>query len=262
MKKSNNVIASLMLTTLLPTTLLGAPGDGSVGNGISVLTDPQMDKIRGKYTVSANKVLYFGVEMASVWKTADGLNLQSGARLGLDFSAGSKPKVTFSPTVSIVSAPGATVRHNNGKRTITSSGIDNVTGLGQTIQVAGDFNNASNTLTVKMLDRLPDSAGDAGIGASMRISNDSGAEASSVLDERGVTVTLSLAGEGMVEQSLRGAVTGSNGGRGAFQSIRTLGDAHTIANRMQLSILMKPGTSSSNLRKTLGVSLGGLRGLQ
>ncbi len=265
MKKKTRLMVPLLMGVVMPlapAVLMASPGDGSVGKGVSLLTNPEMSEIRGKYTVSSNQVLYFGVEMASAWKTQDGQQLQGSASLGLDFSKGSSPVVSFTPTVSILSSQRGGKRTDTANRTVTSSGVDNVTGLGQSIQVAGDYNNASNTLSVKMLDEMPDGGEHAGIGESLRTTDGLGGEASSVLDEKGVMVTLSLDGQGVVQQSIRGAVTGgATPGNGAFQSIRTLGDSHTISNRMQLSILMKPGTESSNLRKTLGVSLGGLRGL-
>lgn len=263
MKTRKRLIAHLLAGISMPAApaaLLAAPGDGSVGNGISLLTNPEMAQIRGKYVVDTHRVLYFGVEMASRWQTAQGQQLSGGARLGLDFSGGGTPTVSFTPTVSIVSSGRTPTRAAPTDRHIEPGGIDNVTGLGQTIQVAGDFNQASNTLGIRMLDSMPESRDSGTEAVSRTMTDNTGATASSGLDERGVMVTLSIAGQGVVQQSIRGAVIGGTG-RGAHQSIRTLGDAHTISNRMQLSILMKPGNESTNLSRILGVSLSGLRGL-
>lgn len=264
MKTIQKVITPLLLgvtISVLPSLTLASPGDGGVGKGISILTNPEMSTLRGKYVVNSDTVLYFGVEMASVWKTPDGQQLQSSARLGLDFSGGASPAISFSPTVSILSSAGRGKRVDTGNRTVSSSGIDNVTGLGQSIQVAGDHNNASNTLSVKVLDKLPDDRGQ-GVAESLTMADGDGGVASASFDEEGVMVTLALDGQGVVQQSIRGVMSdGAGTGGGAFQSIKTLGDSHAISNRMQLSILMKPRTELDNLSKTLGVSLSGLRGL-
>ncbi len=264
MKSIKETIAPFLVgvaITSVASVSLAAPGDGGVGQGISVLTNPEMATIRGKYVVAADTVLYFGVEMASVWRTQDGQQLQGGARLGLDFSGGASPTVSFTPTVSILSGTGRGTAIDTSNRTVSSSGIDNVTGLGQSIQVAGDYNTASNTLSVRLLDKLPENRGQ-GVGESLSVTDGAGGSATATLNDKGMMVTLSLDGQGVVQQSIRGALRdGARTGNGAFQSIKTLGDSHTISNRMQLSILMKPRAESANLSKTLGVSLGGLRGL-
>lgn len=264
MKIRTGLIAPILVAALLPGGAAIAQADETktprLGKGISLLTNPEMSELRGRYTVSDNQVLYFGVEMASTWKTQDGQQLQGGANFSLDFSDKGGPQVSFSPTVSISSTQSRGETADTSRRTVSTSGVDNVSGLGQSIQVAGDFNSASNTLGIKILDKTPQRKSGAGIGQSLRVTNTRGGEVSSILNKQGATVTLSLDGQGVVQQSIRGVMSGGTG-QGAFQSIKTLGDFHTITNRMQLSIVMKPETDVSNLRKTLGISLGGLRGL-
>ena len=254
------LLAGVLLSGVAMVSLASETESPELGAGISLLTNPEMSDLRGRYTVSHNQVLYFGVEMASTWKTQDGQQLQGGARLNLDFSGPGRPQVSFTPTVSISSTQSRGETADTSRRTVSASGVGNVSGLGQSIQVAGDFNQATNTLGVRVLDKAPEDLPASGVSQSLRVTNTRGGEVSSVLNKEGATVTLSLKGQGVVQQSIRGVIAGGSG-QGAFQSIKTLGDFHTITNRMQLSVLMKPGTDVSNLRKTLGVSLGGLRGL-
>ena len=263
MKIKTSLIPPLMVGVLLPCLASGVLAAGAnelkLGKGISVLTNPEMSKLRGKYVVSDNQVLYFGVEMASVWKTPDGQQLQGQANLALDFTTAGKPLVSFTPTVSIVSGPATGASVDTSNRQVSSSAVDNVAGLGQSIQVAGDYNDASNTLTVRVVDKVPD-INRTPDGKQRDAVTNGDASASSELNDAGATVLLTVAGQGVVRQSIRGAISG-NTGQGAYQTIKILGDSHRIANRMQLSIMMKPETESSNLGKTLGVSLGVLRGL-
>lgn len=146
--------AALLLAVLgVPTAhAADAPKDAPSrpGKGLSEIPDPELNLMRGRYTVNGNSVAWFGVTMVSQWQ-AGNQSAQSALTLGMDFSHGTNvPKVSFTPSVTVTAAD-APLPVTPG-RSVDSSGLQNVAGMTQSIQVAGDNNVASNSTQLNVRD--------------------------------------------------------------------------------------------------------------
>ena len=118
-------LLALALSVALPA--LGAETPQKPGKGLHEIPDPELNLMRGRYTVGGNAVAWFGVTMISTWQTATGQSLQGAMTLGMDFSKGGNvPKVTFTPVVSITDA-NAPLPDASG-RSIDSSGTNSPNG--------------------------------------------------------------------------------------------------------------------------------------
>jgi len=109
------------------------------------LSDDEMGDMRGKY-INGNQLSYFGVEMYTKWTNSSGETLSTGLVLGTEVTASTQIR----PTVTVFQTSNATQNATNiheGTISISSSGLDNVNGISQGIQVAGDLNEIKNELT-------------------------------------------------------------------------------------------------------------------
>ena len=80
------------------------PAPAPARTPLSEIPDAELGDMRGRYVVGNDLVAWFGVTMTSVWQTASGQTLQGTLQLGMDFSAGGTPTLSFEPTVSITAA--------------------------------------------------------------------------------------------------------------------------------------------------------------
>lgn len=247
-------LLALALGFALPA--LAEEGRGTTGKGLHEIPDPELNLMRGRYTVGGNEVAWFGVTMISTWQTAGGQSLQGALTLGMDFSKGRTPKVSFTPSVNITAA-NAPLPASAG-RSIDGSGLANVGGLVQSVQVAGDGNHASNAihLNVRNDGVVPGGDGGAASGASTVRSGDASAVAS--FDGNAATLRLSIDGQGAVQQWLR------NGGVG--QSIQLMADGQQAANRLQIDLVRQSVAGNLPLAQnvaqaiTLNRGVGGIGG--
>ena len=113
------------------------------------IPDAELGDMRGRYVVGNDLVAWFGVTMTSVWQTASGQTLQGTLQVGMDFAKSPTPTLSFEPTVSITAAdappPAAT-----GSASVDAAGLANVSGLVQSVQVAGDGNAVSNATALRV----------------------------------------------------------------------------------------------------------------
>ena len=139
--------------------------------GLTELTDEEMGDMRGRYTVSNNTVAWFGVTMVSTWQNQAGQQLTSSMKVTMDARTPDKPVVSFQPHVSITTVDVAPPSPD-GQREIDNAGLANVTGVTQSIQVAGDDNAAHNVAKVTVRDQVPNGEGAAPAGAEPAASAD------------------------------------------------------------------------------------------
>ena len=75
---------------LLMVLLLASPAlpllaaEGAPGRGLKEIPDPELNLMRGRYTVGGNTVAWFGVTMVSQWQAGNGAALQGALTLGMD----------------------------------------------------------------------------------------------------------------------------------------------------------------------------------
>jgi len=257
-----------LLSTALATACFSIPalayspdptiGKQVLGHGIHEINDPSLSDMRGRFVAGNNTVMYFGVQMVSTWNSPAGQTLVGGVNMSMDFSSGKAvPTVSFQPTVSIVSGGATSQVADTSNRSIESGGLDNPSGLVQSIQVAGDGNRASNVTGLNVTDKMPahliQGSGQTAVQA---VSGDSTVSASIANGE--ARIDMMIADQGTVNQIIRGDGAGSNG---VIQSVSALGDNHAITNQLQLTLVQGISDSGAQLRQHVAQSMAQLRGL-
>ena len=215
------------------------------GNGLTELSDEEMGDMRGRYTVGHDTVAWFGVTMVSTWQTQAGQTMQGKVTMGIDLSQPDRPKVTFQPHVSITAA-NAPSPAPSGERNIDHAGLANVSGLVQSVQVAGDANRATNVARITVRDGgdQPGAAAspDTGNGLSAA-AQAQGMSAVASLQDNAARVLLQIDGQGAVEQWI--------GSSGMGQSIRLAADGHQASNWLELD-MVRSNVSIADSRTLLG----------
>lgn len=239
------LIATLLLLPVLPAWA----ADGAPGRGLKEIPDPELNLMRGRYTVGGNNVAWFGVTMISQWQGANGSNVQGALTLGMDFRQGSTPRLTFQPHVQVTNAD-APMPTPDG-RSIDSSGLANATGLVQAVQVAGDGNTARNVTTLTVRDgAVPTTTDDGNRIAQMQ---QGGASATAVLDGNQARLMLQIDGQGLVQQWIRNGSVG--------QGIALSGDGQTASNRLQLELVRSTVASNQPLSQNVAQAIALNRGM-
>ncbi|WP_372017202.1 hypothetical protein [Pseudoxanthomonas sp. 10H] len=222
-------------------------------SGLTELTDEEMGDMRGRYTVSSNTVAWFGVTMVSTWQTQAGQQLTSSMKVTVDGRPPDGPVVTFQPHVSITAAD-APVPTPDGQREIDNSGLANVTGVVQSVQVAGDGNAGNNTAHITIRDEpaTPEQAtasvtaaaavlpGPEASPSTVAVASVSGMNAVAQLEDNTARVLLQIDGQGAVEQWINRS--------GMGQTIQLAADGHQASNWMELDVVR----STSQGRTVLG----------
>lgn len=237
----------------------GEPGERPIAPGVVKIADDTLGDARGRYLSTSSEVLYFGVRMASRWLTPDGYQLDGGAALAVDLSASpANPKVSFRPSAGIVAIDTGTPREptDTGNRGIDAGGAGNISGLAQSLHLAGDRNQAENLARIYLIRDVPetdgvieDSRGVALNGMRVSAGLNAGHEA---------VVRLEVDGQGVVQQLIRGQVDGATG-QGIRQSVELLGDYHRTANQLELSAVLR--ARPPTLQNGIGPAIDSLRGL-
>ena len=245
--------------------------------GLTELTDEELGDMRGRYTVSSNTVAWFGVTMVSTWQTEAGAQLQSSMTVTINASTPSKPTVTFQPHVSItaVDAPSPV---SSGHREIDDAGLANVTGVTQSVQVAGDGNIAQNVAQITVRDQpqaaetatASPAAGAAPADAAASLSGAApmpaatlpaaaatvtvaGMNAIAQLEGTAARVLLQIDGHGAVEQWI------SRSGMG--QTIQLAADGQRASNWMELDIVRNTSQGRTVLGQNVAQAIALSRGI-
>lgn len=239
------------------------PADNPGSNGITEISDAELAQMRGRWTPpgTPGTVAYFGVTMSSTWNASSGQQLASSMSLGMNFSPSGNVQVTFQPTVTIVrTTPTASssTTANASNRSVDSSGLYNVSGLVQGVQIAGDGNLADNvtslTVTTGGDSSEPPAGGSVYNGQSQTYSaRDGDANASASIGNQGMQVSLTIAGQGQVQQWINSSSLG--------QVIALGSDGQSVHNSLQIELVQRPLTASVNLSRDLAQSMNLVRGI-
>lgn len=242
--------------------------------GLTELTDEEMGDMRGRYTVSNNTVAWFGVTMVSTWQNQAGQQLTSSMKVIMDARTPDKPVVRFQPHVSITTVDVAPPSPD-GQREIDNAGLANVTGITQSIQVAGDDNAAHNVAKVTVRDQVPNGEGAAPAGAEPAASADvvpaiavpdpvalqatiatasaAGMNAVAQLDGNAARVLLQIDGQGAVEQWINRS--------GMGQTIMLSSDGQTASNWMELDIVRNTSQARAGVAQNVAQAIALSRGI-
>ena len=212
--------------------------------------------MRGRYTVGDNQVAWFGVKMISTWQAAAGQTLEGTMAVAMDFAHGT-PKVSFAPTVSITSAHAPMpASPGTSSRSVDGSGLANVGGVVQSVQVAGDDNLASNEtrLTVSDGGAVPaDATAASGAANPVASAYGDGASAVSRFDGKGAAVLLTIDGQGAVAQWIRDGSVG--------QTIQLAADGQQVSNRMEIELVRQSVAANAQLAQNVAQSMALARGI-
>lgn len=222
------------------------PGGLEVFRDLQEVPDGELQHMRGKFA-SNNQVLYFGVEMVSQWQTQTGTTVTAGANLNIDFQAGGsgKPVVHYAPTVSVVQqGQGAMQIQNDGTNSVSGgAGLASVSGVSQSIQVAGKSNRILNGIDMQVnLTSASHSGGSipGAVGAhagTVSAAGDDGTIATVSLGNNSIGLDVVVPGQGEVIQQIRN--------QGMFQSARIGGDLNQIHNTIVMHIGINAGAGSA-----------------
>lgn len=225
------------------------------GNGLEEISDAELGDMRGRYTPpDGNTVAWFGVKMISTWQTTAGQVLEGTMALSMDL-AKPQPTVSFVPTVSIthVSAqPPAPA--TDPVRHVDASGLANVAGVTQSVQVAGDSNLASNVTRLNVQDggsAPASSGGSSSPGAATAYAD--GASAVASFDGTSANVLLTIDGQGAVSQWIQ------NGSIG--QSVQLAADNQWVSNRMEIDLIRQSMAANTQLAQNVAQSIALARGI-
>jgi len=134
---------------LMPSANAMMESEMSVFGDAIELSDDEMGDMRGR-SLSGNQLSYFGVEMYTRWTNSSGETLNTGLVLGTGVSSSAqlRPTITVFQNSEYTAQGNANAQSNAGTSSITSSGLDNVNGISQAIQVAGDGNRVRQELRI------------------------------------------------------------------------------------------------------------------
>lgn len=235
----------------VPETLVSRP-TARRAVGMTEIPDPELATMRGRYTVGDHQVAWFGVSMISTWQTASGQTLEGTLLLGMDFAQGGRPVVSFTPTVNITADDAPVIGNDGIARSIDASGLANVSGMTQSVQVAGDGNIAANVTRLNVRDgAAPASAGASVSGSATSRVGD--AVASAGFEGGSANVLLQVRGQGAVQQWIR------NGSLG--QSIQLTSDHQQVTNRMEIDLVRQSLASNAQLAQNVAQAIQMTRGI-
>lgn len=251
------VAAGLGLGLLVVSAPSAVAGDGSPGvrrptPGLIEIPDPELAAMRGRYTVGDQQVAWFGVSMISTWQTASGQTLEGTLLLGMDFGQGGRPVVSFTPTVTITAADAPVIGSDGVVRSVDAAGLAHVSGMTQSVQVAGDHNIAANVTRLNVRDDgAPGVTATATSGSASATLGD--AMASAGFKDGSANVALQVQGQGAVQQWIR------NGSLG--QSIQLTSDHQQVSNRMEIDLVRHPLASNVQLSQNVAQAIQMTRGI-
>ncbi|HEV2540077.1 MAG TPA: hypothetical protein VGU03_10250 [Frateuria sp.] len=251
LRRSHLFLAALLLAPALH----ARAAEAAPGAGLHELADTELNAMRGRYVVDNHMVVWFGVRMISTWQTASGQQLQGALAFGMDFRNGQgQPTLTFMPSVSITRADAPVpMPATGGTRSIESSGLANVGGLLQSVQVAGDGNLASNLTQLTVRDGNAPAAGGRSAGLGGESLSDGSASVSVGFDGQSAAVRLTIAGQGAVQQWIR------NGSLG--QSVQLAADDQNVSNRLEIDLVRQATSTNLPLAQNVAQAIGLTRGI-
>jgi hypothetical protein len=214
------------------------------------LKDQELAQLRGKY-VMPGRVISFGIVMSSTWKNAVGDNI--GARVSMQIQE-STVKPQFYVTTIDEKGTGAAPAAGTG--TVTGgAGLNQTQGVTQSVRAAGDYNTASNNVSidVKEANQAPPVSAPQGTPLDTNpVTASNGAGTVSVSPGNGgVQLAINANGQGVAMQQLAAG--------GLLQAAQMVGGNNAVNNLAQLSVVLKNNLPSSG---ALDCNLDQLKGLR
>ena len=246
------ILAGSLFGVMMSQTALATvhPGTKSRFN-VSEVPDSELAKMRGKFVAGGN-VVYFGVEMATSWITANNERFSGNVILSMGGDHNRfVPTITYrikKPEVDPNAATDAGTRDNPG--TIDAGGLDKTAGIVQSIQIAGAANKVRNETSIT-IDKSK-----SGHVQPLQAGSDSGQDVTRRLNGNDLALEFDVPGQGRVRQSISNKL-------GLKQQVQLSSSFNDIANRMNIVARVagiQNNLNIDNVRRAMG-SVTALRGI-
>lgn len=254
--------AMLGLFLLSPNNSNAAQQTGPFGLQGGVVSDVELAAMRGRF-VDGRKVTFFGIRMRTDWQRQGGHDFNMEMRVNFDFDRQNyRPHMRMYRSRNIgLSVSSEEVEKSSLDNVSNNGALENVSGVVQSIQVAGDSNRVHNAIdwTVTDSDITPDTEGlievdDTGTRSHL---NDDGVNTQVSVDAEGVGYQVDIPESGSVSQKItRSQFSGGN----VLQSTQLNSDLNQVFNRIGLTVELSPSLSDVRPNGVLR-SLNHLRGL-
>lgn len=259
MKHFSYLLLSASVLALPATAQAATANHGLRGQAVS---DAELAQMHGKF-VDGSKVMFFGITMSTQWEAFDGH--RHDVELGFNVSMN---QGRFTPQITLYRVlpdnnGGGTGNGNNPASTgvVVNDSLNNVNGLLQNIQVAGDSNSVLNDVTWRITDQsIGEPTGEVEQitpNGTQIIEGAGGAYTELQVSNGELGYRLTVPNQGQVQQTI-----GSTSIRGLVQSTQLTGNVNQVFNQMRLQVQVSPIASGGkrNLRSTLS-NLRGIRGI-
>lgn len=231
------------------------------------LSDEELGGLRGKY-ISGNQITYFGVEMYTKVASASGQTTTAGLAFSADVVSANDIRPTVTIFHSSSSGDGSVSDVGSGLSRITSGGLNNIQGISQSIQVAGDLNDISNDFVIDISSDVDDVGNrftDMQVGFNLNtvgttsILGDAGTTTTFSLNKEGFGYTVALPGDVDVSQNVRNAAL--NQANGISQRVQVSSNQYQVSNVIHLVARQQAGSGLQGAGLDSS-ALTSLRGLQ
>lgn len=193
------------------------------------LSDVELSELRGRY-VMPGRIIHFGVTMSSEWKNSTGQTL--GAEVNLQVDNRAQPSLQITDLSSQSTGDHGAPALSGTGLVLGGGGLQEVSGISQSVRSAGDFNDALNNLEIVVSrDGQLASSGPAGLSpsGSRNFTNDVGSVRIDV--QGGVKIFLDAGTQGSAMQQI--------GSGNVVQQARFTGDLNNVRNLATLSVALK-----------------------
>lgn len=263
------VACCLGLGLPLPAAADLKPIFGQDAASLEALDDEALSHLRGRYSTGSG-VLEIGVDLRSIWQSPDGTTLSASASIqanATEIAAGTA-RVTTTATAVPGSASGSALSTStSAPRGVITGGnpAENVNGLAQAVQIAGDRNQVANRLQLDVV-RVPmlPSAIDSGSESPSTLSNTTeatlanGSRALAQVGAGGLRVSIDVAGIGSSQQRIGNSPEYS----GIMQSVRINADAQAVTNAASVRLNLAPITPATAINEHILQVMRSMTGLR
>jgi len=234
---------------VLPATLVLAapatPPEERAFKGHTEISNMALGNVRGSF-ISADQILYFGVEMYTEWKTQAGGVYGASLNIGIDRSNGSSPTVHVTSNVQGAAASNGSGATSTSSGQISSGGLNQVQGVSQVVQTTGNGNGVTNTIGVDVGTQRPAMAGASASaqdsGNRTLVDTQTGTVAQTYINPTGAGVIVAVPTQGTASQSVASMI-------GLQQRAQVVGNANSVQNQLNMVIQVQ-NNSALNAART------------
>ena len=211
--------------------------------GKAEIADATLGDMRGRY-ISADQILYFGVEMHTVWHTAAGDVYGAALNIGIDRSTNTaRPTTVVTGSVQAVNGGNGNGSSNASSAQISNGGLNQVRGVSQVVQTAGNGNGVANNIGIDVTTQRPAVAGTSASNGGNRALVDlqNGATAQTYVSSTGAGVRVFVPTQGSASQSIASGI-------GMQQRAQVSGDSNAIYNQLNMVIQVQNNSAAAVLQ--------------